>query len=212
MDSCTSPAEHAKIPSPLQQIRYAMQVYSLGILAGGEGRRVNGADKGWMLWQGTNLIEHQLDKFGGSATQVMISANRELERYQLLAADVVSDLRPDFPGPLAGVEALMLRCSVWPLVVVPCDCPELPSDLPQRLLGALAGHDVAVAFDGERQQHLCLALSTPTLIAALTDYLDRGERSVHGWLSTTDVVRVPFDPASGTFANLNTLADGLRQP
>lgn len=183
------------------------QHYTLGILAGGRGQRVGGADKGWLLWRATPLIEHQLARFGTRASAVLISANRELPRYQELPARTVTDLRPDFPGPLAGVEALMAACTRWPLVIVPCDTPLLPATLPDALRAGLAQHQVAVAFDGERQQHLCLALRDGQLLGSLQAYLDRGERSVHGWLAEQSVIQVPFHGDAGAFLNVNQLPD-----
>lgn len=173
-----------------------MQQYALGILAGGQGTRMGGADKGWLPWRGKPMIQHQLDKFSTSATEVLVSANRSLERYHELNLAVVTDLRAGYPGPLAGIEALLKHSHNFPLVVIPCDAPLLPRDLPERLVAALSDkHTVAVAHDGERQQHLCLAIRDSTLLAGLSAWLDRDRRSVHGWLEAQALVRVPFsDP------------------
>ncbi len=188
------------------------QRYTLGILAGGRGERVGGADKGWLSWQGHPLIRHQLKRFGADADQILISANRELHRYQQLPAIIVSDLRTEFPGPLAGIEALIDACEQWPLVIIPCDMPLMPPDLPCALVDALAAQSIAVAFDGERQQHLCLALADAAAGESLRTYLDQGKRSVHGWLATQSVNQVAFADAPGAFRNINQLDPDISPP
>lgn len=181
-----------------------MQTFTLGILAGGQGRRAGGVDKGWLLWQGQPLIQHQLDKFSPAADNIIISANRELERYQQLPAKIVVDTRADFPGPLAGLEMLLTHCTLWPLLVVTCDAPHLPRDLPERMLEQLsAATPLCVAHDGERQQHLCLAFSDASALPSLKTYLHSNRRSVYGWLQEQDVTQVSFPHSAKQFQSIN---------
>lgn len=191
-----------------------MNSYTLGILSGGLGRRVGGADKGWLLWHGTPLIQHQLNKFS-TADATIISANRELPRYQTLPATIVSDLRTDFCGPLAGIETIINAAieqrSLWPLVIISCDMPNLPENLPERLISVLDGAGISVAHDGQQQQHLCLALADKGCLFDLQRYLDSGERSVHGWLKQKNPVIVAFDHGADAFSNINH-SDQLRTP
>ncbi|PKM22119.1 MAG: molybdenum cofactor guanylyltransferase [Gammaproteobacteria bacterium HGW-Gammaproteobacteria-14] len=187
--------------------------WSLIILAGGAGQRAGGADKGWMMWQGQPMIIQLLDRFATDCHDVIISANRHLDDYRALNGStqnhsalnvtVVTDRRPDFAGPLAGIEAAIPLCSTENHLIIPCDMPALPADLPQQLLNCRqTPEDIAVAHDGIRQQHLCLALNGHYWLASLTDYLNQGQRSMHGWLTDKPVQQARFDDASG-FANLN---------
>ena len=65
------------------------------ILAGGAGRRVQGADKAWLDWQGRPLIKQVEARLAPQVQQLWISANRDPARYtELLGnhlAGVISD-------------------------------------------------------------------------------------------------------------------------
>ncbi len=51
------------------------------ILAGGEGRRMGGADKGLQLLNGRPLVQLVLERLRPQVDVLLISANRNLERY-----------------------------------------------------------------------------------------------------------------------------------
>ena len=63
--------------------------------------------------------------------------------------------------------------------------PGLPADLPAALVSRL-GHDGSAVYlhDGARPQPLCLALRSAAVRQSLSDFLDRGERSVIRWLES----------------------------
>ena len=79
------------------------------ILAGGLGRRMGGADKGLVDYQGRPLIEWALAALRPQVDQLVISANRNLDTYAVYGHRVVPDTLPDYPGPLAGVLAALQR-------------------------------------------------------------------------------------------------------
>jgi len=170
------------------------------ILAGGAGSRMGGADKGWLLWKNRPLIEYALERLSPQVDRVLISANRNLERYRNLGVEVLTDHRPDLPGPLAGIEAGLLAAQPGYLLVVPCDAPGFPLDLAARLLRANAS--AAFARTPERTQPLFALLHTD-LLADLQNALDHGERRVHAWLGNIGALTVDFDD-SAAFVNLNT--------
>lgn len=175
--------------------------YTLIILAGGLGRRMGGADKGLLDIDGLTLVTrlHQLL----SAGRTRVSANRHQDEYRALGFEPVTDLRPGFTGPLAGVEAAIRDHDDKLVVVVPCDMPAVPADLPQRLMGVMDTEDtIAVAHDGERRQVLCMAFSPRHWREDLQDYLDRGGASVHGWLDNKPVAICQFDDPLA-FRNIN---------
>jgi molybdopterin-guanine dinucleotide biosynthesis protein A len=106
------------------------------VLAGGLGRRMGGADKGLIEYQGRPLIEWALAALASQVDEIFISANRNLDRYAAYGYRVLPDTLPDFPGPLAGVLAALEAVDTGWLLVVPCDTPHLPADLASRLLQA----------------------------------------------------------------------------
>jgi molybdenum cofactor guanylyltransferase len=66
---------------------------------------MGGADKGWLDWQGKPLIEEAIAILHGDCTDIVISANRNLERYAQWGYPLVSDPLADFQGPLMGLAA-----------------------------------------------------------------------------------------------------------
>ena len=155
------------------------------------------------------MIHHLLQKFGKHSPRVIVSANRNLNAYRALGVTVVTDLRTDYPGPLAGLEAALAVTNTECQVILPCDMPMLPADLPQRLIQARHDTaDISVAHDGIRQQHLCLALNGKYWRENLSSWLDQGGRSVHGWLADKPLCPVSHPDGSRAFVNLNHLDTG----
>ncbi len=73
------------------------------ILAGGQARRLGGQDKGLIELCGSTMIEHSIRAFSPQVQPLMISANRNLERYRALGYTVIEDHFGSFEGPLAGL-------------------------------------------------------------------------------------------------------------
>ena len=157
----------------------------LVVLAGGAGTRMGNADKGLVQIDGLSLAETLLSRLGTRKRRVIISANRNQPLYQKMCDQVVSDQRSGFAGPLAGIEAALTAVKSAVCVVLPCDMPGLPADLPAALVSRL-GHDGSAVYlhDGARPQPLCLALRSAAVRQSLSDFLDRGERSVIRWLES----------------------------
>lgn len=176
------------------------------ILAGGQGRRMGGADKGLMEYRERPLIEWVLDALAPQVEEILISANRNLDRYARYGRRVLPDTLPDFPGPLAGVLAALDAVAAGWLLAVPCDTPHLPADLALRLLDAAQreGVPLAVAEDPERTHPSCFVVRTDQR-ADMATFLERGERAVRRWQAGLASVNVCFDAAA--FANLNRPAD-----
>lgn len=177
------------------------------ILAGGRGQRMGEVDKGLQLLRGKPLIAWVAERIAPQVDEVLVSANRNLERYRELGFTVLPDLMPDFPGPLAGLHRALevARHPLW--LSVPCDTPFLPADLARRLLAGLREDDaeIAVAAVAERMQPV-ICLGRAELRAGLGEFLARGGRRVGEWQSGLRRIAVPFDDAE-FFRNINTLDD-----
>jgi molybdopterin-guanine dinucleotide biosynthesis protein A len=178
------------------------------VLAGGQGRRMGGADKGLIEYRGRPLIEWALAALAPQVDELVISANRNLEIYAAYGHRVLPDALPDYPGPLAGVLAALDAVNAEWLLVAPCDTPHLPADLVARLLDAAQRKNavLAVAEDETRVHHSCFIVRADQR-ENLAAYLARGERAVRHWQAALSPVRVRFDPPS--FANFNA-PDDLR--
>ncbi|MCG8395006.1 MAG: molybdenum cofactor guanylyltransferase [Pseudomonadales bacterium] len=167
-----------------------MKAYTLIILAGGQGKRVGGADKGLLEVDGKPLIAHLLDHLSPAPSRIVISANRNQAIYRHWADEVVSDRREGFLGPMAGLEAALHACEGLCLCL-PCDLVQPPGSMAKDLLGKAEPAHICVARDPIRRQPLCLALYAQAWRASLGDYLDNGGRSAYGWLD-----QVPLHPVA----------------
>ena len=178
------------------------------ILAGGRGARVGGADKGWLMFEGQPLITRVVERFAPQVGALLISANRNVERYATLGT-VVEDAHDAgterFAGPLAGVLSGLRRAGTGWVAVVPCDAPYLPIDLVQRLAhGATkAGVPAACARAGDDLQPV-FALINASAAEHLTLSTASGERAMHRWLASLNAVSVSFEDARA-FSNINVL-------
>jgi molybdopterin-guanine dinucleotide biosynthesis protein A len=181
------------------------------ILAGGQGSRMGGVDKGLQHYQGIPMALHAVTRLSSQVGKVVINANRNLSTYQSMGATVYPDDLPGFEGPLAGLAAGLERCDTPYLVSVPCDCPLFPLDFVQRLADALQNHhaDIAMAATKEqgklRTQPVFCLLKT-SLLASLRNYLHSGQRKVETWTAQHHCVTVLFDDARA-FAGANTLTE-----
>jgi molybdopterin-guanine dinucleotide biosynthesis protein A len=173
------------------------------VLAGGQGSRLGGADKGLQVLDGRPLIALVLERFAPQVGSLMISANRNADAYRAFGDPVIADLRSGFAGPLAGIEAGMATCRTEWLAAVPCDTPLLPLDLVRRLIAAAeAGGTEAAIVAG----HPVFALVRCDLRDALATYLAAGGRKVRDWYASRRTVTVAFDDEAA-FANINTPED-----
>ncbi len=150
------------------------------ILAGGAGHRMGGADKGWLDWQGKPLIERAIAILHGDCTDIVISANRNMDRYAQWGHRVVSDLTADFQGPLMGLAAGMHAATQAWVASIPVDSPYLPQDIVRRMWQAKGGHDLVVVRSVEHW-HAVICLCRCDLLPQLQRYLDGGGRRAQGW-------------------------------
>jgi molybdopterin-guanine dinucleotide biosynthesis protein A len=181
------------------------------VLAGGRGSRMGGVDKGLQNHLGMPLALHALLRLSPQVGAAMINANRNLAAYEAMGVAVWPDALPDYPGPLAGLLAGLERCETPWLVTVPCDTPNFPLDLVERLAAAAddAGAEIAMATtreDGAMQPQPVFCLVKASLLESLVAFLHSGERKIDRWAGAQRQVQVPFDDADAFF-NANTLAE-----
>jgi molybdopterin-guanine dinucleotide biosynthesis protein A len=173
------------------------------VLAGGQGRRMGGVDKGLQLLRGKPMVAWVVERLAPQVGEIVINANQNLDTYAGFGHRVVPDDVGGFAGPLAGLHA-GLAAAAHPLVVtVPCDSPFLPLDLVARLRGALGASDLAVARTGD-QPHPVFSLVRRSVHDHLTKYLAGGGRKIDAWYASLSVVEVPFDDEADAFRNINT--------
>jgi molybdopterin-guanine dinucleotide biosynthesis protein A len=177
------------------------------ILAGGRGRRLGGRDKGLVTIEGRPLIEHVIAALAPHVSAIIINANRNVRVYERYGYPVVTDVLPNYQGPLAGILS-GLRYVEGDIVVVPCDALSLPPDLVVRLRQALlqANAEVSVAHDGARLQPL-YAMLKHELTESLESYLRQGRHKVEDWQREQRLAIAHFSDVLRSFRNLNTVED-----
>lgn len=179
------------------------------ILAGGEGRRMGGRDKGLERFAGQPLVAHVSECFHGHVAELLISANRHLNAYRHHADRVIEDSQGGFHGPLMGLYSGLCAARTPWLLVAPCDTPALPRDLAARMIAGIHDADIAVAHDGQRA-HPVVALLRTDMADELHRALDAGERSVARFYAGQRVRSVNMADCAMALTNLNTPADKTR--
>jgi molybdenum cofactor guanylyltransferase len=191
-----------------------MQAITGLILAGGQGRRMGGVDKGLQPLRGRPMLAWVLERLAPQVGEIIINANQNVEQYREFGHPVVADNAREtdggFAGPLAGLQAGMQAAQHDLVLTVPCDSPFLPADLAERLQRALEaqGADLAVAKTG-KQAHPVFALCRRALLPHLSEFLSHGGRKIDFWYASLKVVEVGFDDEADAFSNINT-PDELR--
>lgn len=181
------------------------------VLAGGLGSRMGGEDKGLLALAGRPMVDHVLEALRPQVGTLLISANRNRERYAAFGYPVIADAVDGYLGPLAGVLTALQRCTTELLVTVPCDAPLVAPDLVARLYAAFtqADVDVAVASDGKSRQPVFLLLRR-TLSPSLGSFLAGGGRKAHAWIGQLRVAEAALGDQPDTFLNINDPAERER--
>ena len=175
------------------------------ILAGGKGRRLQGSDKGLVLFKGRPIIEYILEIITPQVSQILINANRNLDSYASYGYPVISDALSDFQGPLAGFSIAMSKAATSHLLTLPCDGPFLSDDYVLRMCQVLDKEkaELAVAYDGARMQPVHALIPT-TLLDSLEEFLQSGDRKIDRWYAKHNVALVDFSDTPEIFHNINT--------
>ena len=176
------------------------------VLAGGQGRRMGGVDKGLQVLGGKMMVEHVIARLAPQVDEIVINANQNTQTYAQLGHPVAPDLTGGFAGPLAGLQAGLHAAKHALVVTAPCDSPFLPLDLVARLRAALGASQLAVAKTGD-QPHPVFALVRSKVRQNLEDFLSRGGRKIDAWYASLKVIEVPFDDEADAFRNINTRAE-----
>ena len=175
------------------------------ILAGGQGSRMGGVDKGLQAFRGRPMVAHVIERLAPQVEELLVNANRNLDAYAAYGHRVIADEVQGFAGPLAGFERGLAHAAGELVVTVPCDSPFLPADLVRRLREGLGARDarVAVARTGD-QAHPVFCLMRRDVHASLVEFLGSGQRKIDKWYASLGAVEVAFDDEADAFLNINT--------
>lgn len=169
------------------------------VLAGGKGSRMGGIDKGMLEFNGVTLVEQAIARIAPHASEILISANRNLDFYSKLGLKVVSD---EGCGPLCGIRHGMSEARCAYVLSLPCDTPFFPEDIAERLMAGLNEADIAIPEAGGKT-HQAFMLCKKALVNDLAEFIDGGGRKVREWQSRFKSAIVHF-PEGDDFFNINT--------
>ncbi|HMB57464.1 MAG TPA: molybdenum cofactor guanylyltransferase [Arenimonas sp.] len=177
---------------------------SLGILAGGQARRLGGVDKAFAEYRGQPLVERSLRATGNGYAQMLISHPAQDSRFDAFGLRAVPDLRPAHPGPLAGLEALMQVCTSDWLLTLPVDLARMPGSA-LASLASIEPVDGSALCDGDGLQPLCALWRVATVLPVVSRRLDDGQWSAHGLFETLTMQLHDISPLR--LGNLNSPGD-----
>ena len=176
---------------------------------------MGGGDKCLLPLAGQTLLQRTIDRAQPQVEQLLLSANGNPLRFARSGLTVLQDEQPDFPGPLAGVQAgLRWMRSHRPdcqwLASFASDTPFFPLDLVSRLLAAARRDkaDVAVASSSGRL-HPVFALWHHTMWEPVNRALaEPASPRLQDWIRTQHWVEVDFPPVRyDAFFNINRPQD-----
>lgn len=177
------------------------QSISCIILAGGEGKRVNHADKGLVEFNGKPLVTHVIDALKNQVDDIVISANRNLDLYQQFSPMVIPD-DTEKHGPLSGIAAALPACKHDQVLIVPCDMPYLPTSLITTLLADFENSDITIV---EVQGRLQLVfLMRQSLLTSVHEHLSSGKYKLMQWVKSCSHSIVDCSDSSDAFKNMNS--------
>ncbi|WP_041770203.1 molybdenum cofactor guanylyltransferase MobA [Metapseudomonas resinovorans] len=183
---------------------------SVLLLSGGRGQRLGGRDKGLVDWHGRPLIAWLHDRVRSRTDDLIISCNRNDDRYAAWSDQLVHDDSPDYPGPLAGIRAGLAVARHEQVLVLPCDAPQVDDALIDSLLAATCERPVMVRQGAFWEPLFCVL--PRAVLPALDAGWQAGERSPQRILRQLDPVALTCPEGDPRLANLNTpeLLEGTR--
>lgn len=178
------------------------------VLAGGQGSRMGGVDKGLVTLAGRPMASWAVAALSRQCSTVLVNANRNAPAYEALGCAVVADRLNGFAGPLAGIATALATARTRWVLFAPCDSPLVADTLGPRLWAGLqaAGTRIAVASDGDRHQPV-FALMASALADEAHAALEAGERKIDRWYRQMGWTIVDCADIAWTFANVNRPED-----
>lgn len=179
---------------------------SVLLLAGGQGSRVGGADKGLLPWRGRPMIEHLYARVRPLTDDLIISCNRNTDRYGQYADRLAIDSEPGYPGPMAGLVAGLGLARHSRLLVLPCDVPGIDDALLATMLArqAQAPEAPLILRQGGAWEPLLCVLPTASR-QAFEQAWARGERSPRKVMLAMNPQALDCPADDPRLRNLNTL-------
>ncbi|VAW47497.1 hypothetical protein MNBD_GAMMA03-1485 [hydrothermal vent metagenome] len=167
---------------------------------------MGGRQKALLPYQGKPLLSWVLQRLALQGVDIWLNVNSTIPDYKHYGLPQFSDQYQGqgFLGPLSGMQSAWGWVESDWIVFVPCDNPNLPNDLIERLMHAYSNQPapLIVAHDGQRIQPLYLLMHRHMLLA-LDQALEQSHLSVIRWIQENQHTLVDFSDQPDGFQNLN---------
>ena len=185
------------------------------ILAGGQGRRMGGADKALIDLGGQTLLARIVARLAPQADVIALNANGDPHRFAAYGLPVLADETTGHQGPLAGILAGLEWAAgegLDQIMTVAADTPFFPHDLGWRLRAAI-GTETPIALAattesaGAARRHPTFGMWPVALRHDLRQAMAAGTRRIVAWADRHHAASVLFAEACDPFFNINTPLD-----
>lgn len=176
------------------------------ILAGGKAKRLNGINKGLLLYNNRPFIEIILNTIAPLVKKIIISANTH--EYDYLGYTVVSD-KINGIGPLGGIITCLEYSDEQKNILLPCDAPFITEQILKSLIHhtAHSNADVIVARFCNTIQPLC-AVYSKNILPLAYQQIQQQNFKLTDLIQKSATQYVDFNEEfKKNFLNINTLQD-----
>lgn len=183
------------------------------ILAGGQARRLGGADKTALVVEGRSILDRQVETLAGRASRVTVVGGSGL-RPLPAGVSVLGDALPG-TGPLGALWTALAHASTPRVLVLAGDMPFVTAGFVEHLVAIGMAADVTLPRSAARLHPLCAAYRRDAA-AVIRDALDQGVRRIGEALERLRLHVVEgraleaFDPDGRLLLNINTPDDYAR--
>ena len=150
---------------------------TLGILAGGDGSRAGGRDKGLLSDKGEPLAQRLNEAVRGDVAEIIICCRRNAAFYNAFADRLVCDLRQGM-GPVAGIRAILAAAETDFVAFMPVDTTIRPPSNWLRLLAKGAEKNPHGVFATDKGRHTACCLVRSQALLSLDGMLTAEHRSL----------------------------------
>jgi molybdopterin-guanine dinucleotide biosynthesis protein A len=174
------------------------------ILAGGQSKRMQVQNKATVLFEGKPLITHVIDRMKTQTKHTVINTHRNQKDFEIFHLPLIDDILDIQEGPLLGILTSLQAIKTDWIQFVPCDTPNLPSNLIAILMKEVEAEKtlVAVPETSDGFQSTCLLCHSSTL-NNLQIFFNQGGRKIEDWIRQLAFSIVQFNDKS-QFLNVNT--------
>jgi len=183
------------------------------ILAGGLSRRFGGGIKTSAKINGVTIFEKILTGLKKQGTNIIINANSNHKIFLNSKLPIISDIKKNFQGPLAGIYTSMIwvkekKIDIEWILSVPSDTPFLPNNLLDFFISKIKKTKKILIARSNNKIHPVIGFWNIDLLKSLEQELKSENRKIMEWVykNKYDIVDFPvnfYDP----FFNINNKKD-----